>query len=270
MDRTERITDPALSILSATTEGWFLDQINSRTEQMSGFTQRFLYCVIREVDLNDINTDYREGYEQNDVLNRYEAIYKVLRNIPGSNRLKLSKEAIDFLNSAKREKMKYVQKQKNDTLLSYFTRIYDGYFFKFCIIFSLFEQWEKLKDNMEYADTESFFRYTEVSEMTASQAFYLCDYYFENTLPLLKILSEQGKLNNEKKFADLLKERFNGKATHSQMMTYAHFTAKEMKAIVETLIEMNVIELETGNNGKGKKSFIYTLNPKYLGSSSST
>jgi hypothetical protein len=264
MSRDERIENPSLSIMSASTEGWFLNLVGSSHEQMSGFTQRFLYCIVGDIDVDELDTTYREGYESSEALSQYEATYSTLRAIPGSFRLMLSEQAVHYRNSIYREKMKQALKLKNDSLLSYFSRIYDGYFFKFCIIITLMEKTEDLQQFIDYNEAELFFQKNRVTLATAEQAMYLCDYYFRNTLPLLTLMSEQGKLSNEKKFANLLKERFGGHASHSQMMQYGHFTAKDMKTIVETLLEMNVITQEAVNPGGGKKAYRYHLNPKYL------
>jgi hypothetical protein len=263
-EHKEKIKDPSLSIMSASTEGWFLSLLGNKSEQLSGFTQRFLYCVIKNVDIDELNTDYKEGYEQTNELNQYEEMYLTMRQIKGSHNLRLSTQAIEYRNQAFKAKLKYAQSLKNEALLSYFTRIYDGYFFKFCMLFSLYEQWQAVKEFIEHDAVSEFFVHYKVTQETAQQAFYLCDYYFENTIPLLKALSDQNKLGDEKKFANLLRERFNGVATHSQIMTYGHFNAKDMKTIVDTLLEMNIIEMENTNNGKGKKAYRYKLNPKYL------
>jgi len=353
MERNEYADKPSLSIMSSSVDGWFLSQIGNAHEQMSGFTQRFLYCVIGNVNPDELDTDYRDGYESCEKLRDFEEIYSVLRSIPGCNRLFLSEEAIDFRNRVYKEKMKEVALKQTDVLSSYFARIYDGYFFKFCIVFHLLKYWEVLanamdasilhsnerlpdtgrepvfkngyrlspvrrnmeqdsclrrndslgvigntdmdwipdqvgndskgldsclrgndtknsmdsrlrgNDNLIEGDINHFFQTIKVDEATARQAMYLCDYYFENTLPLLTILSESGKLLNEKKFANLLNNRFNGVASHSDIMKYGHFNAKDMKTIVDTLLEMNIITMEMINPSGGKKGYRYHLNPQY-------
>jgi len=264
MEREEKIKDPSLSILSASTEGWYLSLLGNQTEQLSGFTQRFIYCVIRQVNVEELDTDYKEGYEHYEELNQYETMYETMRRIPDKFRLRMTPDTIAMRNKIYREKLKEVQKMKNDSLLSYFSRIYDGYFFKFCIIFTLYDNHETLKQFIDYGSADVFFEKHLITEETAKQAFYLCDYYFENTLPLLKIMSEHGKLIDERKFANLLRDRFGGHASHSQMMQYGHFTAKSIKSVVDTLLEMNVITQEIINPGNGKKAYRYHLNPKYL------
>lgn len=264
MEREERIENPALSIMSASTEGWFLSMIGNAQEHLSGFTQRFIYCIINNIELDKLDTSYREGFEHSENLKYLEDIYQVIRSIEGTHRIKLSQQAIDYRNRIFVDKLKDLMAYKTDALNSYFSRIYDGYLFKFCIIFHLYGNIDVIRQFIEYGDVEKFFETCPIELETVEQSMYLCDYYFRNTLPLLNLLSEQGKLLYERKFANLLKSRFDGTASHSQMMQYGHFTAKEMKSIVDTLLEMGVIEMEPINSGKGKKAFRYHLNPKYL------
>ena len=269
LQRTDIIKDPSLSIVAASTEGWFHSQLSNRAEQMSGFTQRFLYAIVN-VNLEELNTDYRDCYLQAEELNRYDEMYEVFRSIPGSFRLKLSDGAIALRDKVYREKLQEVMNRKNEILGAYFSRIYDGYLYKFCLIITLCNSWKVLRGAIAEQKVNEFFAANLVCETVMKQALYLCGYYFENTLPLLTIMSENGKLSLEKKFVSLLKESFEGNATHSQMMRYGHFTAKDMKQAVDTLLEMGVIDMKAGNGTTGKKSTVYTLSQKYIESMKKT
>ncbi len=60
-DRTEKIVEPSLSIASATTEGWLFRYLTDSVDQMSGFMQRMLFYVVKNVDLNSLKLDNIDG-----------------------------------------------------------------------------------------------------------------------------------------------------------------------------------------------------------------
>ena len=148
MDRTERIRKPAFSIIAASTEGWFYQEMKDVADQQSGFLQRFIFCLVQNVKPEEIDLTYREGEENSPELRRYEEMFSVFRNIPGNQKLTLSGEAAKLRNQLYKAKFEHVLQLKNDLLMSYFTRIYDGYFFKFCILFHLMQHWQELRDAM--------------------------------------------------------------------------------------------------------------------------
>ncbi|MDD2332272.1 MAG: DUF3987 domain-containing protein, partial [Candidatus Cloacimonetes bacterium] len=89
MDRCERIRKPAFSIVAGTTEGWFMDELKSNADQQSGFLQRFIYCFIREVDLQNIDLSYREASDNGKALRNYDKMLSAFRSIPGTYKLSM-------------------------------------------------------------------------------------------------------------------------------------------------------------------------------------
>ena len=151
--------------------------------------------------------------------------------------------------------------KNNDDLMSYFTRIYDGYFYKFCAIFTLVEIWEELGEAIQRGCCERFFEGIRVSEETAAQCLYLCQFYFSNTIPFLEIVSEQDKLSGERKIVEILINKYNGKATHSQLMNASHMKKREFKECVESLIEREAVTVDTYRSSQGNTGRMYMLSP---------
>jgi len=264
MERCERIKNPALSILAASTESWFYPQLGSKTEQLSGFMQRFLYCIISDINIRELNFDWVDTSEHRERFYDYESVYKLFRNLPLSFRLKAGTAALDFRNDIYKDRMIEIYELHNDPIMSYYTRIYDGYWYKFCIIITLFKNAGLLKQAYDTDSLAEFFEAVRVTEETAKEAMYLCDYYFNNTLPLMKMMSEQDKLSGERKLVEILANKFEGRAFHTELMQYAHFDKKEMNAKIETLLDMEVISIETGLRKNNKSSKVYVLDPIIL------
>jgi len=263
MERCERIKNPALSILAASTESWFYQQLASKTEQLSGFMQRFLYCIISDINVRNLNFDYVDTSLYRGEFHRYEEVYRLFRELPLSFRLKAGEQALSYRNGIYKERLIDIYELHNDPILSYFSRLYDGYWYKFCILITLFKEQEKLRLAYEQDIVPEFFESVEVTEQTATESMYLCDYYFDNTLPLMKMMSEQNRLSGERKLVELLAKRFGGRAAHTELMQMAHFDRKEMNSKIDTLLDMEVIRVETGNH-KTKPVKIYVLDEAIL------
>ena len=152
----------------------------------------------------------------------------------------------------------------NDPIMSYYSRIYDGYWYKFCMIITLFKNIDVLAQAYQTDSLPEFFESVLVTEETAREAMYMCDYYFNNTLPLMKMMSEQDKLAGERKLVEILCHKFEGKAAHTELMQYAHFDRKEMNNKIDTLLDMDVIRVETGVGKNGKSMKIYVLDPEIM------
>ena len=154
--------------------------------------------------------------------------------------------------------------------MSYFTRIYDGYFYKFCAIFTLVEIWEELGEAIQRGCCERFFEGISVSEETAAQCLYLCDFYFANTIPFLEIVSEQDKLSGERKLVELLVNKYNGKVSHTALMNMSHMKKREFKECIESLIEREAITVDTFQARNYHNTKYYILAEEILKSFQST
>jgi len=264
MDRCERIRKPAFSIVAGTTEGWFMDELKSNSDQQSGFLQRFIYCFIREVDLQNIDLNYREASDSGMALRAYDKMLSTFRNIPGSFKLSMDANATEFRNQAYKEQFNSVIISASDALVSYFTRIYDGYFFKFCTLFTLLNHWEGLAQAIEQFRVNEFFRMIQVDENTAKAAFDLCSYYYKNTLPFIETIKENQKLANEKRIVRILCQADKGRMDHSTIMVRTRFNKREMREAMDCLIERDavVVDCEVGYHNKTRK--VYVLNNEIL------
>jgi hypothetical protein len=254
MERTERIVKPAFSVVAASTEGWLYSSLKDTAEQGSGFLQRFLFYVVRNVNIDNIDLSYREGAEESKELQGYDGIFSIFRSIPGHYRLGLSQAAIDYRTEAFQKFFKQTFAMKNDALMSYFTRIFDGYWFKFCIMFTLFEHISELKDAIANTQCRNFFESIKVSEETAIQAFELCEFYFQNTIPFMNILEEADKLSGERKIVEALCNEFKGKATHSQLMNRVRMGKREFNDNIQTLMERGglTVDIDTASRKPAK------------------
>ncbi len=265
MERTEHIKDPALSIATATTEAWMYKNIRDTADQFGGFLQRFIYYVVRDVDLSHIDLATREGDDLNELFAIYETPFQVFRELPGPLQLKLSQEAIELRDSIYRAQYETWFATNNDNLMSYFTRVYDGYFYKFCVIFTLMWEWDELQKRLqsEPRAVSAWFDDFRVPAETAAQSLYLCDFYFANTIPFLEIVSEQDQLAGERKLVDLLVRKYGGKAPHSSLMNSSHMRKREFNECIAGLIEREAITVSATTTAS-KTGKLYILEPELL------
>ena len=264
--KTERIKKPALSIATATTEAWMYRNIRDNSDQLGGFLQRFIYFVVRDINLDDIDLDTREGADLEVLLGVYEGMFKIFRAIPGSYRIQMAQEAVSLRDEVYKNQYKKWFAKNNDDLMSYFTRIYDGYFYKFCAIFTLIEFWDELGEAIQRGSCEKFFENLRVDAEITAQSLYLCDFYFANTIPFLEIVSEQDKLSGERKLVELLVNKYSGKARHSDLMNMSHMKKREFKECVESLIEREAITVDTYKTSQGNPGRMYVLTKEILDS----
>ncbi|MBW6513240.1 MAG: DUF3987 domain-containing protein [Candidatus Syntrophosphaera sp.] len=259
LTRTDRIKRPAFSIASSTTEAWIYKNIRDNSDQMGGFLQRFLYFVIRDVNLDEIDLLTRSGEDLEEYLGVYDAFYEIFRSLPGQYRLRLGEEAVGVRDEVYVAKYRHWFAKNNDSLMSYFTRIYDGYFYKFCIIITVFDAWDRLKFAIPKGTVDSVMAELEVSAETTRQALYLCDFYFANTIPFLEIVDEQDKLAGERKLVEILIQKYNGKAGHSALLNASHMKKRDFKECIESLIEREAISVESYKSVQGNSGKMYVL-----------
>ncbi|MBW6514281.1 MAG: hypothetical protein K0B87_05940, partial [Candidatus Syntrophosphaera sp.] len=151
-------------------------------------------------------------------------------------------------------------RRKNDALMSYFTRIYDGYWFKFCLIIRLSKitppEWDRAAASGDY---EALFRANPVDLDTAAQAWTLCHFYMKNVEPLLALMDEKDKLACERKVVETLMNKFGGRAKHSELMNACHMRKREFQETIASLIDREAITVESYSqyNHTGK---LYVLN----------
>ncbi len=259
--RTERIRKPSFNVVASTTEAWIYKNIRESSDQLGGFLQRFIYCVIRDVKLDEIKLELREDKGLERDLPRFGIVMQTLKNIPGDNRLCLSPDAVKVRNELYDTRYRKWFARNNDALMSYFTRLYDGYFFKFCLIFTLLENLEALRKAQLSHNCAKFLATLQVSDQTAWNAVVLCDYYLANTIPFLEIVEEQDKLAGERKLVDLLVQKYGGKARHSELLNKSHMRKREFRDCIETLLEREAVSVVTHMGSNNKPAKMYVVNP---------
>ena len=261
-DRTERIVRPALSIAAASTEGWLYRNLLDGADQLSGFMQRMVFYVVRKVEESELDLTTRGGEELEGELAAFDELwFSRWRAIQGCHRLDLHPDAVRWRDAEYEQEYRVYFRQRNDTLLSYFTRVFDGYFYKFCAIIHLSKiPGDDLDRARRQNSWDGLFSSCPVSPETAAQAWYLCRFYMENTLPLLDIMDERDKLSGERKVVDILINKFNGKARHSELLNASRMKKREFAETIETLLDREALTI--GTYGKGSHvGRLYTLSP---------
>jgi len=267
MDRMERIINPALSIAAATTEGWLYQNVQNGPDLLSGFLQRFLFYVVRGVNLEEIDLRIRENADLPKKLAWFDRnVFTPWRGIPAGTRLELAPEAIEYRNREYERRYHYYFRRNNDVLMSYFTRLYDAYWFKFCIIGALSGISAQMPEYWRNGRLPLLLRDLKVSEEDARQAMYMCDFYMRNVRPLLSIMDEQDKLAGERKLVDLIINKYGGRAAHTQLMNAAHMKKREFSELVENLIERGAISVQTQKSNNHLSAKVYVIAREILDS----
>jgi hypothetical protein len=291
MERTERIINPAISISGASTEGWILGGFQNAAEQDSGFLQRFIFCLIKEEgkricsSLEEQELSYSELYG-------YDSIFKVFRNIPGSQKIRLSRELRALWLAEHDRILNEILEKEDEALLAYATRIYNNVFCSLVIIITLMENHLDLAKALERGKTPEnpeeslagfnpeigdklaklslvpsrpvldYFSGLKVSRETVEQALYLCHYYLENARPMLTIISEGGAWINERRIIKHLSKQPENKDTHSNIMNALRIKSKDLKESIGNLIDQRAIRSEIVNSqGTYKPTMVYHLLP---------
>jgi hypothetical protein len=259
MERNDRVINPAVSILAGSTEGNVYQFFKCPEERDSGFTQRFLYNIIVTDDKlfqtkwEDIEQDYTE-------LEKLDTIYSVFRSIPKPQQLRLSAGAKILWAETHDAAMNSINANEDD-LLSYSARIYNDSFPSFCIIFTLMKHYRELQLAVKNQSVNYFFNNLEVSETTAAEALYLCEYYLANARPLVRMLKVGGSWQNETRIIHYLQNTPESKATRSAIMRTLSLNAKTMNECINNLKEMEYVsELSISCDGTYKKATMYNLN----------
>ncbi|HOY85716.1 MAG TPA: DUF3987 domain-containing protein, partial [Candidatus Syntrophosphaera sp.] len=204
MEIDEHIAKPAFSIVGATTEDWFFQELREVADQRGGFLQRFIICIIQNIDVNELRLASVDASDCDRELADWDEMLAVFRSLPDSRRLLASEEAGDFRDAIYADLMKAIALNANDPQAAYCARIFDNYFWRFCILIFLLKNWRDLREARDNDHLQTWFLHNKVDTRTAKEAWYLCQYYYENTRPFLKQLTEGSKLDEERKILRLL------------------------------------------------------------------
>ena len=254
-ERRELIVNPALSFVGASTQDWFFNAISGR-DQLAGFLQRILFCVVRKDDLDELELSAaKRANDLEEQLAGFDARYfRHWRDLPGSHELRFGPLAAAARDEFYAQAFQRVSAFNSDNQMSYFTRVWDGYFYKFCLIIHLAQFHGELAEAIRLHTEDAWFRVTRIETDTVVQAAYLCGFYLDHILSILDILDERDSLAMERKVVDLLVNRFGGKANHSELMNASRLKKRDFKECLESLIDRGAITVEAyvKNNHTGK------------------
>ncbi len=157
--------------------------------------------------------------------------------------------------------MKRIALNANDPQAAYCARIFDNYFWRLCSLIHLLKNWRDLRDARDSLRLQSWFQANKVDETTARQAWYLCEYYFANTQPFLKSMSEHSKLEEERKIVKILQKAPDQTLPHSRLLCKSRLTSREFRACMESLIERQAVLCHDHVANNRLKALSYSLNP---------
>lgn len=261
MDIDEYIRKPAFSIIGATTEDWFFQELKELADQRGGFLQRFLIYMVRNVDVNQLSFELMDCSSHDTSLYSWDEALCVLRDIPGTHKLGIDEESIAYRNAVYTQQMKDSALSGSDPLASYCARIYDNYWFRFCILIWCMKYWQDIKDAMDNSSISRFFHNRKIDLQTAKEAMYLCDFYYSNTKPFLATLDENGRLENERKIIEVLREVPDNRLTHSRLMNKIRLGKNAFRSSIDSLIERQAVICLEKQGVTNRISREYSLNP---------
>jgi hypothetical protein len=265
MEIDEHIAKPAFSIVGATTEDWFFQELREVADQRGGFLQRFIICIIQNIDVKELRLQSVDASECDRELAQWDEMLATFRALPDSRRLAASEEASAFRDSIYADLMKAIALNANDPQAAYCARIFDNYFWRFCILIFLLKNWRDLREAAGNDRLQTWFLKNKVDGKTAREAWYLCQYYYENTRPFLKQLTEGSKLDEERKILRLLQKAPEQEMTHSRLLNKSRMTSREFRNCIQSLIERQAILCHEHRGTNNKIALEYSLNPVLAG-----
>ncbi len=262
MEIDEHIARPAFSIVGATTEDWFFQELREVADQRGGFLQRFIICIIQNIDVNELRLESVDASDCDREIFAHHEMLQTFRDLPGSHRLHASEEARIFRDAIYKELMTAIAINANDPQAAYCARIFDNYFWRFCILIFLLKNWRDLGEAARGVRLASWFTNNQVDRRTAEQAWYLCDYYYRNTRPFLKQLTEGSKLDEERHLLKILQKAPGQELGHSRLLCKSRMPSRDFRKCVESLVERQAILCHERDSGyRNRVSLIYSLNP---------
>jgi len=261
MEVDEFISKPAFSIVGASTGEWFYREVRDLADQRGGLLQRFIICMIQYVDPDTLNYDQRDTRDAERQLARFDDILSVFRRIPGTQVLTAGPEAVSFRNQRYGAMIKALSIADNDVRASYCSRLYDNYFWRFCILFHALKHWREIRDALDDERVETWFAAHPVEGETARQAWGICEYYFQNTAPFLEQISETARMESERKIIRILQQEAPGRVKHSRLLCKSRMDSREFRAVIESLIEKQGIIAFENRIYNNRIMMEYQLNP---------
>lgn len=229
------IKRPCISILSASTIEWFISSLTD-DDAFGGFLQRFLFCPVEK------RTKPKMIFpEQPDEL---------LKKYIKQELTRISKLTGEYTLSGGAKILYEEWSQDNDEELSktHLTHILESFFSRLDIIgLKLAMIIQASTDNSKI-----------ISQDSMARALGFTDYYKKAIIFLLENeLTFSSETKKKKKVVNILKNN-NGKLAHSILLKNSHFSAWELRGVVETLTEEGTIE-EVYVDGGNKRRKMYVL-----------
>lgn len=261
MEIDEHIRKPAFSIVGATTEDWFYRELREVADQRGGFLQRFIICVIQNIDVNKLRLSSNASPEWDRELYAYDEILSVFRSLPGSHRLNAADDALALRDGIYADLMKRIALSADDPQAAYCARIFDNYFWRFCTLIHLLKYWQDLREARDAERLPHWFAANPVEIETAREAWYLCEYYFQNTSPFLRALAEGSRLDSERKVIRILQEAPGNEMTHSRLLCKSKMGSRDFRVCMDSLIEKQGVLFEETTGYNNRLARKYRINP---------
>ena len=261
MEIDEHIAKPAFSIVGATTEDWFFQELREVADQRGGFLQRFIICVIQNIDVNKLRLSSNASPEWDRELYAYDEILSVFRSLPGSHRLNAADDALALRDGIYADLMKRIALSADDPQAAYCARIFDNYFWRFCTLIHLLKYWQDLREARDAERLPHWFAANPVEIETAREAWYLCEYYFQNTSPFLRALAEGSRLDSERKVIRILQEAPGNEMTHSRLLCKSKMGSRDFRVCMDSLIEKQGVLFEETTGYNNRLARKYRINP---------
>ena len=87
-----------------------------------------------------------------------------------------------------------------------------------------------------------------------------------SVIPFLEIVSEQDKLAGERKIVDIMVNKFDGKARHTDLMNRSHMKKREFAECIASLAEREAVRVEFVKGSSNRMNKLYVLNDDILDS----
>jgi len=238
------VKNPAFSIATASTKEWFLKEIDRENDTNSGFLQRFLICNANDIKLDSLDFGFRTGetvsqYVQNNLAFMYNALRGIGQDVPVE--IALTEEAKALYSTEFRETMTPYFNEGKTALYSYIGRLFEDYFFRFSILFTL----------IDYIKAEEKPEKFIVTAENATYAHRLCHFYLKNIEYFLQNeITDNFETRDEKKIVRILREKQIW-VKHTLLQNLTNLTKKAFDEAIQRLLDQEVIEqnrLKAKNN----------------------
>jgi hypothetical protein len=254
----EGVEKPAFSIATATTREWFLKELDKEHDVNSGFLQRFLICNAYDIDFNDLQFGFRAGDASTDWINtRLTAVCAQLRAIGTEQHpqeITLTEHVKQIYASEYKAALKPYFDDEDSRMYSYVGRLFEDYFFRFCLLFCL----------LDHIDGRALPDDWQVDAEHAVAAHRLCKFYLGNVEGFLKddVSATQEERNEQMIIRHLRKRKVRTGldiCPHSILKNLTHLSKMDFENTIASLVNDNVIDVLKRKGDNNKNALYYKL-----------